>query len=143
MVPLRNPLIEDHTHLRTTLLPGLLQVARVNVSRRVTDAQIFELGRTFHPSGTSVAERRRLALLMTGRVLRGAWNVPPEVAMASYFHLKGAGESLLHQLRVDGAAFAAAPVPWLHPGAGPSRPREGGTVGTLGARHPEASAVYD
>src|SRR3989442_1137015 len=118
MVPLRNPLIEDHTHLRTTLLPGLLQVARVNVSRRVTDAQIFELGRTFHPSGASVAERRRLALLMMGRVLRGAWNVPPEVAMASYFHLKGGGEALLHELRVDGGAFAPGPVPWLHPARG-------------------------
>src|SRR5439155_963822 len=61
MVPLRNPLIEDHTHLRTTLLPGLLQAVRVNVSRSVTDAQIFEVGRTFHPSGASVAEHRRLA----------------------------------------------------------------------------------
>src|SRR5207245_1337413 len=143
MVPLRNPLIEDHTHLRTTLLPGLLQVARVNVSRRVTDAQIFELGRTFHPSGTSVAERRRLALLITGRVRRGAWNVPPEVAMTSYFHLKGAVESLLHELRVDGAAFAAAPVPWLHPARGATMSLDGRTVGTLGELHPEVAAAYD
>ena len=143
MVPLRNPLIEDHTHLRTTLLPGLLQAARVNGSRRVTDAQIFELGRTFHPSGTSVAERRRLALLMTGRVLRGAWNVPPEVAMASYFHLKGAVESLLHELRVDGVAFAAAPVPWLHPARGATMSLDGRTVGTLGELHPEVAAAYD
>src|SRR3989442_4977341 len=104
MVPLRNPLIEDHTHLRTTLLPGLLQVSRVNVSRRVTDAHIFELGRTFHPSGPSVAQRRRLPLLMSCRVLRGAWYLPPEAAMASYIHLTGAAESLLDGLPVDRAS---------------------------------------
>src|SRR5439155_514156 len=142
MVPLRNPLIEDHTHLRTTLLPGLLQVVRVNVSRSVTDAQIFEVGRTFHPSGASVAEHRRLALVMTGRALRGAWNVPPELASVSYFHLKGAVESLFQELRVGGAAFAPAPVPWLHPAG------DGGCVrcihrstGASGASQPRVCAV--
>src|SRR2546429_3253711 len=143
MVPLRNPLIEDHTHLRTTLLPGLLQVVRVNVSRSVTDAQIFEVGRTFHPSGASVAEHRRLALVMTGRALRGAWNAPPELASVSYFHLKGAVESLFQELRVGGAAFAPAPVPWLHPVRGAAVSLSGQEVGTLGELHPEVAAAYD
>ena len=143
MVPLRNPLIEDHTHLRTTLLPGLLQAVRVNVSHSVTDAQIFEVGRTFHPSGASVAEHRRLALVMTGRALRGAWNVPPELASVSYFHLKGAVESLFQELRVGGAAFASAPVPWLHPVRGAAVSLSGQEVGTLGELHPEVAAAYD
>ncbi|OLD48316.1 MAG: hypothetical protein AUI83_13455 [Armatimonadetes bacterium 13_1_40CM_3_65_7] len=115
----------------------------MNVSRSVTDAQIFEVGRTFHPSGASVAEHRRLALVMTGRALRGAWNVPPELASVSYFHLKGAVESLFQELRVGGAAFAPAPVPWLHPVRGAAVSLSGQEVGTLGELHPEVAAAYD
>ncbi len=143
MVRLRNPMIEDHTHLRTTLLPGLLQVARGNVSHRVTDISIFELGRTFHPSGKAVVERRRLTVLMTGHLLKGAWNIPAEASTASYFHLKGVVESLLDEMRISGAVFAAAPSPWLHPGRAAQVSLDGDIVGTLGELHAGVAAGYD
>lgn len=140
MVPLRNPLIEDHTHLRTTLLPGLLQVARENIHRRVTDVLIFEVGRTFHPSGAAVLERRGAAALMTGRILRGAWNTPEQVSTATFFHLKGAVESLVAELRVGRTSFISATVPWLHPGRGAQVSIAGQALGTLGELHPDVAA---
>jgi phenylalanyl-tRNA synthetase beta chain len=143
MVRLRNPMIEDHTHLRTTLLPGLLQVARGNISHRVTDVLIFELGRTFHPSGTAVLERRGLAVLITGRLWHGAWNMSPEASTASFFHLKGIVESLADELRVGRATFTATTAPWLHPGRTAQVSLNGLRVGTLGELHPEVAARAD
>jgi phenylalanyl-tRNA synthetase beta chain len=143
MVRLRNPMVEDHTHLRTTLVPGLLQVARGNISRRVTDVCVFELGRTFHSSSASVRERRRLTILMTGRILRGAWNVPPEASMASFFHLKGILESLFEELRITGTIITAAPATWLHPGKAAAAAVNEDAVGVLGELHPDVAAAYE
>lgn len=142
-VKILNPLVEDHTILRTTLLPGLLGAARVNASRGVTDVQIFELGRTFHPAEGAVTERRRLAILLMGRLLRDAWNIPAEALTASYFHLKGIVEMLLDELRVTGATFAATPSPWLHPGRVAHLTVEGEPIGTLGELHPQVATRYD
>lgn len=143
MAPLRNPLIEDHTHLRTTLLPGLLQVARGNTHRRVMDVLIFEVGRTFHPSGAAVRERRGAAVLMTGRFLRGAWNTPEQVSTATFFHLKGVVESLAAELRVGHTSFTPVTVPWLHPGRAAQFSIENKPLGTLGELHPDVAALAE
>jgi len=143
MVALRNPLVEDHTHLRTTLLPGLLHAARVNASRSVADVQIFEVGRTFHPEGEGVAERRRLAVLMMGTVLEDAWNLPAEAVRVTYYHLKGVLEALLEELHIAGAAVTAGAAPWLHPGRAAWLLLDGSSAGTLGQVHPDVAARYD
>ena len=143
MVPLRNPLVEDHTHLRTTLVPGLLHVARVNTSRGSAEVQIFEIGHVFHQEEGGVAERLRLGVLMMGTVLEGRWNLPAEAGTITYFHLKGILEALLAELRVAGAAFSAAPVTWLHPGRAAQLTVWDTVIGTLGELHPEVAARYD
>ena len=48
-VAIANPLAEESSHLRTTLVPGLLRVARLNASRRQGVVRIFEVGRVFRP----------------------------------------------------------------------------------------------
>jgi len=49
-VKLANPLDAKAAFLRTSLLPGLLEVAHRNVSRGLTDLSIFELGSVFRPA---------------------------------------------------------------------------------------------
>jgi phenylalanyl-tRNA synthetase beta chain len=143
MVALRNPLGEDHTHLRTTLLGGLLEATRANVSRRVTDVHLFEIGRTFHPAGSTVLERRQLGVVMTGRLMAGAWNIPDEAARASYYHLKGVVEALLGELRIAAAEIAPADRPWLRPGRAARLILDGQDAGSLGELHPEVAAAFD
>lgn len=142
-VRLTNPMVEDHVQLRTTLLPGLLHVARANASHRVTDMRVFELGRTFHSEDGRVVERRRLGVLLMGRVMEGAWNVPAEAVDSTYYHLKGVVEALLHELRIAGATFAPSPSPWLHPGRAAVLMLDGKIAGSLGEVHPEVGASYD
>ncbi|HXZ98998.1 MAG TPA: phenylalanine--tRNA ligase subunit beta [Candidatus Binatia bacterium] len=46
-IALRNPLSEEMTHLRVSLLPGLCETLALNLHRGVEGAAIFELGRAF------------------------------------------------------------------------------------------------
>lgn len=141
---LTNPLVEDHVQLRTSLVPGLLHVARVNARHRLTDVQVFEIGRTFHPaSGGSVAERRRLAVLMMGQILDGAWNLPAASVSVDFYHLKGVVEALLEELHIGGAVYEAASTPWLHPGRSAQLKLDGEIVATLGELHPQVAARFD
>ncbi|HXF82832.1 MAG TPA: phenylalanine--tRNA ligase subunit beta [bacterium] len=142
MVALRNPMIEDHTHLRTSLLPGLLSAARANISRGVRDILLFEIGHVFAHEQDGVAERKRLGVLMTGQTLRGTWNLPAEATTVSYFHLKGVLEALLAEHGLDGA-FSAAPAPYLHPGRAAEVAVGGEVLGMLGELHPEVAGAYD
>jgi phenylalanyl-tRNA synthetase beta chain len=46
---LANPLDPDASWLRTSLLPGLVSIARRNLSRGLVDLELFELGTVFRP----------------------------------------------------------------------------------------------
>lgn len=142
-VPIRNPMVEDHVLLRTTLLPGLLHVARTNASHRMTDIQVFEIGRTFHPNREGARERRSLGVLMTGATLRGVWNLPPEAVRVTYYTLKGVLETLLGELRIAQAEFRPSQMSWQHPGRAASLVLAGQPIGTLGELHPDVSRELD
>ncbi|GAA1166380.1 phenylalanine--tRNA ligase subunit beta [Nesterenkonia sandarakina] len=49
MLRLANPIASQYPALRTTVLPGLLEALRRNVSRGFTDVALFEAGTVFHP----------------------------------------------------------------------------------------------
>ncbi|MDP9999805.1 MULTISPECIES: phenylalanine--tRNA ligase subunit beta [Pseudarthrobacter] len=51
-VKLANPISEEHGYLRTSILPGLIEVAKRNHSRGFRDLALFESGLVFLPDGT-------------------------------------------------------------------------------------------
>lgn len=51
-IKLANPISEEHGYLRTSVLPGLIEVAKRNHSRGFRDLALFEAGLVFLPGGT-------------------------------------------------------------------------------------------
>ncbi|GAB12509.1 phenylalanyl-tRNA synthetase beta chain [Arthrobacter globiformis NBRC 12137] len=51
-VKLANPISEEHGYLRTSVLPGLLEIAKRNHSRGFRDLAVFEAGMVFLPGDT-------------------------------------------------------------------------------------------
>ena len=85
VLPLRNPLSDDHTVMRPSLLPGLLAVAARNIRMGTNRLRFFETGTIFArtPDGKAI-EKEALTLLVSGPVSPSAWNVPvPRLADAS------------------------------------------------------------
>ncbi len=70
----KNPLSEDHTILRPSLIPGLIGTAGLNIRQGQSRLRFFETGRVFltNPNGTS-REEERFALLLCGPVSQTSW----------------------------------------------------------------------
>jgi phenylalanyl-tRNA synthetase beta chain len=123
-VPMENPLSEEASLLRPSLVPGMLNMLAHNLNRDVKDVRLFEQGQTF--TGTipadgsfisDVHESPQLSLGLTGHAaptpLHSASDAP-------FFELKGAIESVISLFTPPGgpAALSFSPVAprWLEPG---------------------------
>jgi phenylalanyl-tRNA synthetase beta chain len=106
LLALANPLSSDMDVLRPSLLPGLLDSLRHNVSRKNNDAALFEIGRVFVRADGVVREERRVAIAMTGLRNPAFWSGGEREAKCDVFDLKGVLESFLEQLGLRGMSFA-------------------------------------
>ncbi len=143
-VALRNPLTSDHTHLRPCLLPGLLEAVRVNVSHRREAVHLFEIGRVFgraQPAG--IDERHALALALRGPWLTGDWRHDGGDRDVTFFHLRGALETLFAELRIGPLAIEPGQRAWLHPNRSGEIVFDGDVVGAAGELHPDVATRFD
>ena len=69
MTALSNPLTEDATHLRTTLVPGLMGSLRRNLNLGNRNLRLFEIGNVF-PANEASREKPSLARAVCGSGLR-------------------------------------------------------------------------
>ena len=152
-----NPLSEEQSLLRTTLLGSLLDTAARNLARGTSDLRLFETGTVFAAGGastgsgvldalreTGVSERRSLAVLLAGRLHEPSWAVPAPPA-ADFYTVKAVLEALGSALRVDGLELAADPQPFLHPGraAAIMAGAAGEPIGWLGELHPLVAQSWE
>lgn len=74
-VAVKNPLSEDHTTLRPSIIPGLIATTALNIRQGTDRLRFFELGRVFLklPNGGS-REEERLAILISGPVSPSSWH---------------------------------------------------------------------
>jgi len=165
-VVLSNPLSEDQSVMRTTLLGSLLDVAQRNLARGAERVSLFESGRVYLPTGSTgrnlhdgrrfspvdglggefAGERaapehepHRFGCIAIGPPTR-SWRgdeVPND-----FFTLKGALEALAGQLGI-GLSFAPAEEPFLHPGKAASVAAAGVPAGWIGEVHPLVCREWD
>lgn len=133
-VAVGNPLSEEAGMLRPSLLPGMLQMLALNLTRDVEDVALFEMGTVFSGGPDRVDERPSLAI---GGVGRGV--ATDEI---DFFCLKGTMEALLGKFAARSLYFDRFPAvsglmpAWLHPGRGARAVIDGATVAWFGQLHP-------
>ncbi len=104
-IPIVNPLAEDQAVMRTSLIPGLLETMRYNLTRQVKTLKIFEVGKIFIPRANQALpqEPEVLAVLWTGMRYEASWHgaqIP-----CDFFDIKGVAEGLLGALKIGGLRF--------------------------------------
>jgi phenylalanyl-tRNA synthetase beta chain len=145
-VEILNPLTDDQSVLRTSLIPGLLEAMKRNLDAQVRDLRLFEMGRVFFNAETAdqqPEEIEMLAFLWTGDRYRSQWST--KEAACDFFDLKGAAESLLASLDITGVCFSAlAPVdgPFLRPGHAARITLDETRIGRMGELHPLVQQAY-
>jgi len=164
---LANPLSEDQSAMRTTLLGSLLDVASRNLARDADAVALFESGQVYLNSpatglkrpdggrlrpvdplaGAFVGERsapfvesHRFAALAVGPLVEKSWGGGGE--LADFFALKAVLEALAEQLGVE-LSFAAAEQPFLHPGRSATVEIGGAAAGWIGEGHPLVCRDWD
>ncbi|MDP8999205.1 MAG: phenylalanine--tRNA ligase subunit beta [Myxococcota bacterium] len=143
-VTLRNPLREDQSVMRTSLLPGLLHA--VSRARRhcERDARMFCVGPMFLASGGPAPdERLAFAAVLAGQ--RSEWL--GKAQPVDVWDAKGLAEGLIRRVLRRQAVVRRAPTEerprHLHPRGAARIDVDGKSVGTLGPIHPDIVDAFD
>jgi phenylalanyl-tRNA synthetase beta chain len=143
VLELANPIAADLAVMRSSLLPGLIAVARENLRRQQQRMRVFEIANRFVPDAGGPGgfrEQKMLAGLALGSRLPEQWGVAATPAdfydvkgdLAALLALGGAGEEFL---------FEPAAPGYLHPGRAAHIFRDGADIGYLGELHPRLVRV--
>ena len=133
---LQNPLGEENSLMRTTLVPSMLNVLATNYNRGNAGAAFFEISKRFLPKSLPLTElpeeRPSLCIGLYGED-------------ADFYALKGMVEAVLTAFGVKDLAWkrAGAAAPWLHPGRGAVVSCGQEVLGTLGEVHPDTMEAFD
>jgi len=140
-VKLRNPVSEEYSYLRTSMLPPLMRCLALNASRGNQDVRLFELGNVFRhtQSNAPPLEVEKLALAAMGRSGKANWcSRPTEV---DYFYVKGVLESLVAGAEGEIIAHRAV-LPSCHAGRCATISWGGKAWGWVAEIHPRVREAY-
>jgi phenylalanyl-tRNA synthetase beta chain len=96
-VKLKNPVSNEMSRLRRSIVPNLLSVVEKNSAGR-DRFSVFEIGSVYAPSKGLPDERQRAAGMILGKVAGGSESL--------FFEVKGALELLFHRLDLVDVAFS-------------------------------------
>jgi phenylalanyl-tRNA synthetase beta chain len=143
-VALQNPMSEDHSVLRTTVLGSLLDVTRHNVARGNADLRLIEQGAVYVADEAQQLphEHRALGAVLHGRLSAPSWGDEAAPRPVDFFAAKGLLAATLDALRVDWSVRAEA-QPFLHPGRSAAVLAGEETIGWVGELHPLVARAWE
>lgn len=132
-VELKNPLGEDYSVMRTTLIPNMMEVLTKNYNHGVDRAWAYEIGNIFIPKSAPVVsvpyEVRNLCIGMYGDV--------------DFFDIKGTVDKLFDRLGITGYEyFREENHNTFHPGRTANIIKNNTLIGIIGEIHPDVLENY-
>ena len=132
-LPIRNPLGEDTSVMRTTLVPDMLSTLALNMNHGNESASLYEAAAVFDPQHRTEenlpTETQKLCLGMYGK------NV-------DFFTMRSVTERLLNHLGITAVAERAQET-YLHPGRAAVLKVGDEVVATVGEVHPDIREAFD
>lgn len=126
---------EEYSILRTSLLPGLLQVAKRNIDQKNLNMAAFEMGRIHFMQNGKVVEIPMVAILLSGKGESSHWS--RKASDFDFFDLKGMIENIVN------STFKPSKHLTFHPGRQADICSGDLTVGSLGEVHPALLEQFD
>lgn len=104
-VKLINPLGQELSKMRQSLIHQALEVVSFNINRQNKNLKLFEFGNIYGKNAEAYIEEKRLCITLTGQLFEGHWNLKENYD--AFFYFKGILIDLLRTLGFEGVQFEA------------------------------------
>jgi len=148
VVEIDNPLSEEASLMRSSLVPGMLNMLAHNLNRGVEDVRLFELGDVYEATGSGTAEHSRICFGATVSALKGGLpqgNIldksKTESDLDVFRSFKGDVETLLHVFQHRSLTFDSQTAEYYDRGCSARALLDGEPIAQFGRLHPEIAAT--
>jgi phenylalanyl-tRNA synthetase beta chain len=143
LVHIKNPLVEDQSVMRTTMVYGLLDTLKKNANNGCINLKLFEMGRTFlnRGEGTLPEERNILAGLLSGAIGEDLWDSRHN---GDFYDIKGCIANIFFDLKMSNCHYRSEDTEtFLHSGKSCNIYLGDSKIGYLGELHPDVQDKMD
>lgn len=116
-IQLANPLGEELSYMRTSLLPSMLTVIGGNINNGNKSLRLFEVGKTFSTnakeSESTINESEDICIAITGNAISKGWNTTER--NADFYDIKGEIQALVSHLGLDFRFQSSGETPFTTP----------------------------
>lgn len=141
VVNVLNPVSVEQSVLRTSLLPGLLQVVIHNNAHQIHDIAGFEVGRIHFKDGEQYIEQTLAGIILTGKNRPEHWGLKPEDY--DFYDLKGIVENFLREFGIENVEYKNSGLSVFHAGRQASIFSGSLEIGSIGEIHPSVRRRLD
>jgi len=138
VIELANPQSEEASVMRTSMVPGMLNMLAYNLNRGSMNVRVFEAGTIFEAAGSGAAEPKRICMGATGHAT--AQSVHQAATRFSFFDLKGDVETLLNAFEHSTLRYDRQTAEYFDPQRSARALMDGVPVAQIGQVHPEITA---
>jgi phenylalanyl-tRNA synthetase beta chain len=139
VIELANPQSETASVMRSSLVPGMLNMLAYNLNRGADNVLLFEAGSVFEATEAGAAEPKRICMGATSPTAQRAqgWGTRD----GGFFDLKGDVENLLHSFQHKSLKYDAQTADYYYPGRSARALMDGALVAQFGQLHPDIAAA--
>ena len=146
IITLKNPIVEEFSVLRPTLMYSLLKNVKDNLNRGQEDIRFFEVSKRFVLSDDKieksvyinekrVSERETLGIVLSGSFTKNLWAPKPE--SYDFFDMKGIVEAMFDKFNFKSYQLRRSVNSSYHPGRSVDLFVGKELIGTFGEIHPD------
>ncbi|KIC76881.1 Phenylalanine--tRNA ligase beta subunit [Neochlamydia sp. TUME1] len=136
-----NPISVEQSTLRTSLLPGLLQLVKYNAAHQNHDIAGFEIGRIHYKEGEQYKDQSVIGIVLAGKASSQTWTTKEREF--DFYDLKGMIENMLKELRVFNVSFKPNDLKTFHSGRQVAIFVDSLEIGSMGEIHPSICRRLD
>jgi phenylalanyl-tRNA synthetase beta chain len=138
VIELANPQSEEASVMRSSLVPGMLNMLGYNLNRGANHVRLFEAGSVFEATETATSEPKRICMGATSpsQKVQG-WGAHD----GGFFDLKGDVENLLYAFQHRSLKYDAQTADYYYPGHSARTLMDGALVAQFGQVHPDIAAT--
>ena len=140
LIYVKNPLRQEESAMRTTIIPALLNNVNTNIKRGEKTLRFFEISKVFLSSGKKLAnEITQLGAVYLNDSATSLWQTKHD----GFYDLKGVLENIFNDLKISVTFITGRAEPYMHPAKSCAIMIGDEKIGSMGTLHPAVADTFD